>query len=70
MVELRLGVLAISQTLLGAPVEELVRETARQFGFERTGEDIRSAIEAAVRKLADEGYLVISPNGTVSPARS
>jgi hypothetical protein len=65
--ELAAGIAAVSSTILGASQSELVTETARQFGFERTGSDVQKALERALSSLLEEGLLNEDDEGLVRP---
>ena len=43
--------------------DDLVVETARLFGFDRTGADLKEAIDRQVQRLAKEGRLNLDENG-------
>lgn len=55
--ELKAGVLVCAELLYGAERDDLVAETARQFGYRRTGKDIASRIGKAVDQLIHAGRL-------------
>ena len=55
--ELDAGLLLVARQTFGAAQPELVRETARQFGWRRTGPDIRARLDQRVERLLEEGEL-------------
>ena len=58
--ELQSGVDRIVRVLFGASREELIRETSRQFGYERAGEDIHARIGETIDRMLADGRLVPS----------
>jgi hypothetical protein len=56
-VEYQLAVMAIITEAVTISCEDLVVETARLFGFDRTGPDLKEAIDRQVRRLVKEGRL-------------
>ena len=63
--EIREAMRQIVGYALSVPVEGLVAETARLFGFGKTGEQIRQILTAQVTQMIDEGILV-NKEGVVS----
>ncbi len=57
LAELEAGVLACVKLLYGAGRNDLIAETARRFGFQRTGKYIASRIGEAVDQLHSDGRL-------------
>ena len=57
LAELKAGILVCAELLYGAGRDDLISETARQFGFRRTGKDIASRIGKAVDQLVQAGKL-------------
>jgi hypothetical protein len=43
--------------------DDLVVETARLFGFDRTGPDLKESIDRQVERLVKEGRLHLDENG-------
>ena len=58
LVELKAGVLARAELLYGASRDDLVLDTARAFGFKRTGKHVKARIGEAVNQLVKDGKLV------------
>lgn len=56
--ELEAGVLLVAGKCFGAGLDDLVNQTAREFGFRRTGAEIEKKLSAAVRRLHRRGHLV------------
>lgn len=56
--ELESGVLTVMHHLLVIDRDDLIKEVAKQFGYNRTGADILQAIRGAIRKLQKNGQLV------------
>ena len=56
--ELDAGLLAVARRTFGAGQDDLVRETARQFGWRRTGHEIRERLNERVERLVESGRLV------------
>ena len=56
--ELDAGLLAVARRTFGAAQDDLVRETARQFGWRRTGHEIRERLNVRVERLVESGRLV------------
>ncbi len=57
LAELKAGILVCAEMLFGAGREDLIAETARQFGYRRTGRDIARRIGKAVDQLVHAGKL-------------
>ena len=57
LAELKAGILKCAELLYGAGSDDLIAETARQFGYRRTGKDIASRIGKAVDQLIHAGKL-------------
>lgn len=56
--EVDAGLLAVARRTFGAAQDVLVRETARQFGWRRTGHEIRERLTERVERLVASGRLV------------
>ena len=61
--ELAAGVLLTAQRLYGADRDALITETARQFGYGRTGSTIRESLGRVIDRLLQQGRLVPSGDG-------
>jgi very-short-patch-repair endonuclease len=61
--EYQLAVLAIISEAVSISGDDLVIETARLFGFDRTGPDLKEAIDRQVQKLVKEGRLKLDQQG-------
>jgi hypothetical protein len=61
--EYQLAVLAIISEAVSISSDDLVVETARLFGFDRTGPDLKEAIDRQVEWLVKEGRLRQDENG-------
>ncbi len=55
--ELDVGLLTVARATFGAMAEDLLRETARQFGYRRTGVDIAARLEHRIERLRQSGQL-------------
>lgn len=55
--ELDAGLLIVARATFGAAQDELVRETARQFGYRRTGAGIAAALVQRIEHLRETGQL-------------
>jgi very-short-patch-repair endonuclease/DNA polymerase III delta prime subunit len=55
--ELDAGLLTVARATFGATQDELVRETARQFGYRRTGADIAAKLGQRIEHLRETGQL-------------
>jgi hypothetical protein len=60
--EYQLGLLAIIADAVAISGEELVVETTRLFGFDRTGPDLKEAIDRQVERLVKEERLLLDEN--------
>ncbi|MCA1791430.1 MAG: DUF3320 domain-containing protein, partial [Thioalkalivibrio sp.] len=56
------AVLHILRDHMSAPVDELVRETGRLFGFQRTGSQVDERIRLGIRQLIDRGAMRLDGN--------
>jgi hypothetical protein len=61
--EYQLAVLAIIKDAVSISSDDLVVETARLFGFDRTGPDLKEAIDRQVERLVKEGRLLFDDTG-------
>ncbi|MCY4371013.1 MAG: DUF4011 domain-containing protein [bacterium] len=59
--ELDAGLLMIARKTFGASKDDLVRETARKFGFQRVGQKIKARLDLRIEELIKYGGL--SPRG-------
>lgn len=66
-IEVQAGLVAVLNMLISVPRSELVDETARQFGFDRTGKDIRVALENGIEDLLKDGRIVAGADDTLRP---
>lgn len=64
--ELKQGLLIIAKSRIGLYKKELVKITAREFGFDRMGNDIANAFDSAYNILIEEGLLIESNEGKIS----
>ena len=55
--EIRAGILTILQFSISLGKEELLRETARQFGYNQAGPRIRQRLEEEVSLLQQQGII-------------
>jgi hypothetical protein len=55
--EYRLAALQIVETAVGIDREDLIAETARLLGFDRTGADLRAAIDEQINVLLKSGRI-------------
>jgi hypothetical protein len=62
--EYRLAALQVVETAVGIDHEDLIAETSRLLGFERTGSDLRAAIDGQIGKLLQSGR-IHSNNGHI-----
>jgi very-short-patch-repair endonuclease len=62
--EYRLAVLQVVETAVGIDREDLIVETARLLGFDRTGSDLHAAIEKQIVTLLN-GNHILSENGHI-----
>lgn len=65
--ELEAGVLLVAEKCFGAGLDDLVTQTAREFGFRRAGVEIRKRLSSVVRRLHRRGRLVQSGEAFVVP---
>jgi hypothetical protein len=65
--EYRLALTTIIADAAAISRDDLVVETARLFGFDRTGPDLREAIDRQAEKLVSEGRLYLDENGLRLP---
>ena len=65
--ELEAGVLLVAEKCFGAGLDDLVTQTAREFGFRRAGVEIRKLLSSVVRRLHRQGRLVQSGEAFVIP---
>lgn len=56
--ELKLGALACAHTLYGSSFDDLIRYTARCFGYGRSGPNVRNRIGLAIDRLREDGKLI------------
>ena len=56
--ELDLGLMIVAHRTFGSPRDDLVRETARQFGYRRTGRDIAGKLDERIESLLGSGRLL------------
>jgi very-short-patch-repair endonuclease len=61
--EYQLAILAILAEAVSISEDDLVVETARLFGFDRTGPDLKEAIDRQVERLVKEGRLHLDESG-------
>ena len=66
--ELKAITLSVLKTLFGAARQELVVETARRLGFDRTGRRITQVLDDIVQGLLDE-EMIVESFGMVQVAR-
>lgn len=67
--ELDAGLLTVARATFGAAQDELVRETARQFGYRRTGAEIAAALVLRIEHLRETGQLS-EQGGTLVASRN
>ena len=65
--ELEQIVLGVVDAISGAPLADLITETARRLGFTRTGGRIAEVLTAIIQGLLDKGQLVESFGMTRRP---
>jgi very-short-patch-repair endonuclease len=68
--EYRLALTTIIAEAAAISRDDLVVETARLFGFDRTGPDLKEAIDRQAEKLVNEGRLYLDENGLRLPDNS
>ena len=56
--ELDAGLLIVAKATFGAARADLIRETARQFGYRRTGTEIAARLDVRVEQLIQRGELI------------
>lgn len=56
--ELDAGILLVAKWTCGAEQDELVRETAREFGWRRTGLNIQERLNSRIERLVESGWLL------------
>ncbi len=56
--ELEMGAFACAQTLFGSSFDDLIKYTARCFGFGRSGSNVKSRISRAISGLIEGGRLI------------
>ena len=61
--EYQLALMTIIAEAVAISGDDLVVETARLFGFDRTGPDLKEAIDRQAKRLAKEGRLCLDENG-------
>jgi Protein of unknown function (DUF3320)/REase_MTES_1575 len=61
--EYRLALTTIIGEAVAISRDDLVVETARLFGFDRTGPDLKEAIDRQVERLVKEGQLLLDESG-------
>jgi very-short-patch-repair endonuclease len=66
--ELQAGIVVTSQAIHGATRQELLIEVARQFGYDRTGDNIQAALEDGCNACVRDGRLVVGSDGLVRPS--
>ena len=65
-VELDLALVALARRTFGSPPQDLVRETARQFGYRRTGAAISSRLGERIDSLVQDGRLRVQGDTLVA----
>ena len=68
--EYQLAIRTIIGDAVGISSEDLVVETARIFGFDRTGPDLKEAIHRQVERLVKEGRLDLDQSGLRYPGNA
>ena len=66
-VELDEALVAVARRTFGSPGEDLIRETARQFGYRRTGPDIAGKLQERIDSLVKSGRLLSQGGMLVAP---
>jgi len=56
--EYQTAIARVIEEAVSISAEELTVETARRFGFDRTGQDLRQEIERQTKALLDAGRIV------------
>ncbi len=65
--ELDVGLIRVARETFGATREDLTRETARQFGWRRTGRDIAAALDERMDRLVESGRLSLRGDMLAAP---
>ena len=60
--EIEEGLLVVAKASYGIEQADLIRETARQFGWRRTGQHIDRGLSEGIERLLKEGRLVLQAN--------
>jgi hypothetical protein len=68
--EYQMAILTIIGQAVGISGDDLVVETARIFGFDRTGRDLKEAIDRQVERLVKEGQLDFDQSGLRLPGNA
>jgi hypothetical protein len=68
--EYQLAILTIIGEAVAISGDDLVVETARIFGFDRTGPDLKEAIDRQVERLVKEGRLGLDQGGLRLPGKA
>ena len=68
--EYQLALTTIISETVTISEDDLVVETARLFGFDRTGPDLKEAIDRQAERLVKEGRLHLDENGLRCPGRA
>jgi very-short-patch-repair endonuclease/DNA polymerase III delta prime subunit len=68
--EIEQGLELVARAMFGASPDELVRETARQFWYDRTGPDIAARIQGCIETMTGDGRLIESFGMLTAPERS
>lgn len=58
--EIEQGLVLVARVMFGASRDELVRETARQFWYDRTGPDIAARVNDCIDAMIGDGRLIES----------
>ena len=61
--EYRLALTTILGEAVAISQDDIVVETARLFGFDRTGPDLKEAIDRQIERLVKEGQLHLDGSG-------
>ncbi|MEO6045147.1 MAG: hypothetical protein ABIQ47_14680 [Tepidiformaceae bacterium] len=69
LAELEAGTLAVLGVVTGPTSNDLVRETARHFGYGRTGSEIKISLDQALELMVEAGEVHIATDGTVRPGK-
>ena len=65
--EIEEGLLIVARASFGMEQADLIRETARQFGWRRTGQHIERGLRESIERLLKEGLLTLRANMLVVP---